>query len=79
MEMDYQIENGIITSPGKFEGEKPFVPYFFALWNEGAADVDNGDSAIFRITNEDKEIYPELADIEQVEIWTSESGFVYCQ
>ena len=33
-------DNGVITSPGKFEGEQNYVPYFWNLGLDGCADTD---------------------------------------
>lgn len=33
---DYQVnQNGVIQSPGKFEGEYFLTPLFYQAWNEG--------------------------------------------
>lgn len=32
IERDYHVEGGIIRSPGKFEGEPSWAPFFYDLW-----------------------------------------------
>lgn len=54
--------NGFITSPGKFEREPLFVPYYWAVALEGFADEDTGSEYRFKFKagDEDFEIWPEL-------------------
>lgn len=35
---DYTVRGGVITSPGKFEGEPLYVPYYYGIGLEGFAD-----------------------------------------
>ncbi len=53
-------QNGIIRSPGKFEGEMLYVPHFYEIWNDGFADTGNGTKASFKVTQEDREMFPEI-------------------
>lgn len=73
-------KHGIITSPGKFEGNMLYVPFFYDLWIEGWADDEGYDDnipfAIFYITDEDIEHFPELRGIKRIEMWKDEYGFV---
>jgi hypothetical protein len=79
IEQEYQVsESGIITSPGKFEGEHVFAPYFYDAFLNGMADEDDGELCTFNVTPEDKEQFPELANAEQVKFKEDEFGFVYC-
>jgi len=56
----------IVERPGKFEGEEPYVPYFYDMAMEGAQDDVSfvGDMQIdwFRIDSEDARMFPELED-----------------
>lgn len=78
-------ENGFITSPGKFESEMIYVPYFYDLLMHGASDetIYSSDGTIFKdifnITSEDIQIFPELKGVQQIEISESEEGFIYCR
>ena len=58
----YRIDgNGVIRSPGKFEGEMYYVPIFWGIGMEGFADGDYGENGFrFRITAEDRKKYPGL-------------------
>lgn len=53
---DYNVDaNGVIRSPGKFEGEPAFVPYFWGLALEGFADNDDGRVYTFRFNPSDRD------------------------
>jgi len=70
-------ELGIISNPGKFEGEHLSTPYFWNLGLEGWADNDDGTTYSFHLTNSDREKFPELVDVNRLELSETESGFVY--
>lgn len=59
---DYKVVNGAIRSPGKFEGERVYVPYFWELFLDGFAEEDDGDILTFTITQEDLDEFPELVE-----------------
>jgi hypothetical protein len=59
-EKDYTVENGRITSPGKFEGQMIYVPYFWDAYLNGMADRNDGTTLGFDIASEDREQFPEL-------------------
>jgi hypothetical protein len=80
-------EHGLISSPGKFQGEAAYVPHFWMLGLDGGADDDiygyvgSGIALtyfVFRLTDDDRKRWPSLANIERLELWQSEDGFVFC-
>lgn len=76
---EYNVDaNGIIHSPGKFEGEMVYAPYFWDAFLNGMADEDNGKVLTFNITDEDREQFPELADVRAIDLINTDQGFVYC-
>lgn len=85
---EYHVnDHGLIDSPGKFEGEAAYVPSFWALGLDGGADANIyaepddvfvGTVFIFDLTDEDKKRWPALADVERLELWEADNGFVYC-
>lgn len=77
IESQYKVENGIIRSPGKFEGEPVYAPYFWEALLDGMADKDDGKSAVFYITQEDKEQFPELKRRRAVRLFQDDNGFVW--
>ena len=86
IESNYKInEHGIICSPGKFEGEMIYAPYFYDLIMEGGSsetDFPEGEDGpcvdIFYPTEEDVAEFPELEGCTRVECMESEQGFFYC-
>lgn len=56
----FKIVNGRITSSGRFEGAKLYVPYFWGVVLDGLAE--EGDDGIVTITIQDEDItqFPEL-------------------
>ena len=81
---EYDIENGRITSPGKFEGEPIFAPYFWNLGLEGFADNDDGSVYRFKITKDDESnpYWPELkawlGTKRTLRLREDSQGFVHC-
>lgn len=76
IERDYDVENGIIRSLGRFEGEAIYVPYFWEVYLDGFASDDDGQHIMFEVTDEDREQFPELVGRKWVTLYESETGFV---
>lgn len=76
IEQEYAVENGRITTPGKFEGEAVYVPYFWDAYLNGFADRDNGTVLGFDVTAEDKKLFPELKGRRTVKLYERSDGFV---
>jgi len=76
VEAQYKVENGVIRSPGKFEGEPVWAPDFWALVLEGSADDHERGVYIFEIDSSDVERWPELREAKKIEIWEDDLGFV---
>jgi hypothetical protein len=75
---DYTVDaSGVIRNPGKFEGEMIYVPYFWDLYLDGSADSDNGKVLGFKITPEDRIMFPELPKRKRtIRLAESDQGFV---
>ena len=77
---DYESRDGIITSPGKFEGEPVWVPQMWDECLEGGSDEDKqvGEVLYSLMTPnpDEKDAWPEL-DTYGVVLWESPSGFVH--
>ena len=74
----YEInEKGVIITPGKFEGEQIYVPYFWELFLNGEADEDDGEVIRFNVTEIDRSYFPELKDSRYVDLIEKLDGFVY--
>lgn len=76
IESQYRIVNGFIRNPGKFEGERIYVPYFWDAFLNGMADRDNGKVIGFDVTAEDKAMFPELKRRHTVKLYQRDDGFV---
>jgi len=72
-------ENGVIRSPGKFEGEMLYVPHFWEAYLDGMADDDDGTWMKFNVDEGDRREYPELQGVRTVKLRTDDSGFVHSQ
>jgi hypothetical protein len=68
----------IICSPGKFEGEPIWAPYFYNVMLNGESEHINGVD-YFKLEAEDKAIFPELANSFGVALEESEQGFVHVE
>jgi hypothetical protein len=69
-------DKGIITSPGKFEGEMYYVPYYYDLANEGGGDLDLGNIFAFKLGEEDWVKFPELKGMTVLMVEELDNGFV---
>jgi hypothetical protein len=72
----YSVENGRIRNPGKFEGERTYVPYFWEAFLDGMADRDDGKILGFDVTTEDKVQFPALKKRRTVRLMETDTGFV---
>lgn len=72
----YKVIDGIIRSPGKFEGERIYVPHFYDIGLNGFADAEDGATWRFRVDSEDRQAFPELGRKTWVSLHESDSGFV---
>lgn len=79
---DYNVdEQGIIRSPGKFEGEMLYAPHFYEFANEGEITDTMEDgwgffASILDVTDDDLREFPELTGITRVGIVEHDNGFV---
>lgn len=81
---------GRIQSPGKFEGEPLWVPYFWSgesdeteydddqdLEDSDCIEYESTSTEVYHVSDDDRAIFPELADVTTVYLWESDQGFVY--
>jgi hypothetical protein len=68
--------NGVIQTPGKFEGEMLYVPYFWDAGLNGCASFDDGAVYGFIVDKEDREQFPELCITIAIMLEESSQGFV---
>lgn len=84
IETEYKVENGRIVSPGQFEGEMIYAPYFWDLALNGGSDQDEyfedgGWAAVLSVSDEDREEFPELRNAAEISIFQNDSGFIYAE
>lgn len=79
LEMFQVNDRGIITSPGKFEGEMLYVPSFWDEVLDGgcqAADLDGDEVDVCKVEAADRRNFPELGDKRWVVLEERGDGFV---
>lgn len=77
IEKDYNVDkNGMIRTPGKFEGEPWFAPLFYSYMLDGDGTWDE-DIIVFDITAADIKEVPELKGFKRLRLAESEQGFVF--
>lgn len=69
----------MVRGPGKFEGEQPYVPYFYDAACEGFSHSSGTGWDWFEVTGEDRQAFPELAEVTSVLLLYSDGGFVIGQ
>jgi hypothetical protein len=74
----YEVEEGVIRSPGKFEGEAVYVPYLWEIYLNGGATEDDGETITIEIDADDRLKFPELEQVVRAYLEQDSTGFVYC-
>ena len=73
----YTIRYGRITDPGKFEGERPYVPFYWDQYLNGCADSDDGRVLRFKVTKDDRQLFPGMLNRRRViSLIQTDYGFV---
>lgn len=73
-----QPSTGLICSPGKFQGEPTYVPYFWEQFLDGGADQELDDGTLlFLINDQDRALFPQLANATRILLWEDANGFVH--
>lgn len=77
---EYKVDaSGRIQSPGKFEGEMLYVPYFYVWIGEGYGDGGHEDGFMFGVSDTDRLLFPELKDTKAITLYEDDQGFVTAQ
>jgi len=79
VEQDYEVKDGRITSPGKYEGEPVWVPAYWDAAMCGCADDEENGAVSFTIDADDVALWPELSGVERIVLWQDEQGFVHSE
>ena len=81
----YDVENGVIRSPGKFEGNMDYTVHFWDFYLNGCDTPCYNENDVylsqFTIEKDDTIEFPELQDhIGQfIYLWEDGNGFVYSE
>ena len=75
--IEYTVQHGRIVDPGKFEGERPYVVHYWDTYLDGGADSDDGRVLTFKVTPEDRSMFPGmLKGRRSVSLIETDQGFV---
>jgi len=74
--MSYEVKDGVIISPGKFEGCPEWAPYFWDISLDGFSDNVNG-SFMVEVLEPDKKLYKVLENVREVFLMEDNNGFIY--
>jgi len=82
LEIGYDVRNGFIRSPGKFEGCPAYALHYWDMSMNGMADeTDDCDGVlvdVFDVTEDDRKLYPEIGeDAHAIRLWEDDYGFVH--
>ena len=81
LEQTYKVQGNRIVSPGKFESENIWAPYFWdiAMENGGKCEFNDKLVTLIAIVADDVQQFPELDGFRAVELFEDDNGFVYCE
>ena len=73
----YQLnQHKVITSPGKFEDEMYYLPFYDLYLQGDNTGTTQEDVIYFHLTEDDKKQFPELEDDNYFWFYHSEQGFI---
>ena len=73
---EYKVENNIIKSPGKFEGEPVYTVYYWDLYLDGGYDELTEDYILYELNEDDYFLFTELTDYSKLYLYELDNGFV---
>lgn len=78
IENAFQIdEGGFICSPGMFQGEPLWVPYFWNLCMEVLGEGEGGEKEFLAVVDDDdRREFPELIGIKRIQLVETKDGKV---
>ena len=73
----YCIKDGIIRSPGEFQGEALYMPHFWTRFMDGGADEDDDSDLVCCTVNlEDVIEFPELKVGQVIRFYEDDKGSI---
>ena len=84
IESEYDVQDGMIRSLGKFEAEPVYAPYFYDDMLNGCSEIldwpDETRTDLFEVDTDDRAMFPELStETVAVALEESEQGFVHIE
>ena len=79
---DYEVRDGVICSPGKFEGEPLYAPAFWDAVLNGMAEELEGEGVLiarYFPSVDDRKEWPELGDAAVLYLYEDSQGFVHAR
>ena len=74
---EFRVRHNHITNPGRFEGENIYIPYFWSAYLNGCADSDDGRVLRFKVTKEDRQLFPGMLNRRRaISLIETDQGFV---
>lgn len=74
---DYDVEDDIISTPGLFEGDYIWAPYWYEMMMLGEGDPIDDGVELLEVVDDDRSEWPELdGDTTHVAVAINEQGFV---
>jgi len=79
---DYDVDDlGTIRSPGKFEGEPVYAPYFWEVLLNGDGTPTYDDSGnewtLISVNDEERAEFPELRNAQNIALTVNNEGFIF--
>lgn len=75
--MTYKTHDGIITSPGKFEGERDYVPMLWQQSLDSGETPDEYDVYVLVLDDTDRSQFEDMEALDEVALYEDEQGFVH--
>lgn len=66
----------VVSRPGKFQGEPPYVPYLYKEARDYGIENEGDGTLLMDVSDQDRELFPELEGIQQVRLFEDEVGFI---
>jgi len=79
IENRFNIQNGVIQSPGIFQGEMRYAPFYVDRFpDDYHFECHRNRVDVFYLDKSDYALFPELTGMKTLEIRKAVTGFVYC-
>lgn len=73
---EWQVRDGRIVSPGKFEGEPVYAPALYDLMLQGFADESDEGGDLLLVADTLSAEFPEVGDVQAFVVYTDDRGIL---